>query len=119
MRFFHRIQVYYQKKPDWINRQLLMVLLVSLLFSMAMIKVDMAPGLEPKRIEKINSTNVQQENESAANSIIQSKDDKSIENRNRQTDGILFGSSMLVLIIMGGVMMNIRSDNHKRPGSMI
>jgi len=96
-------------KPRWLNHQLVMVFFVALFFSLSMTWVEMDPALDHQK----NVDNLRIKMQNASNSELSIQSEISLEpiyeTRNRQTDGIVFGSSMLVVIIIGGIVANIRT----------
>ncbi len=96
-------------KSSWLYRQLILAILVALFFSLSMTWVELDPAIDhQKNVERLRSN--QGQTFSSSDLI-----DKSVEvhlvsqGRVRQTDGIVFGASLLVVIIIGGVVANIRN----------
>ncbi len=97
-------------KPGWFNTHLLLALFVALFFSTAMTWVEMDPVVDHQK--NVDLLRIQKQQATMAASINESQEMKEKQllpaRRDRQTDGIVFGSALLVLIIIGGVIINIR-----------
>lgn len=86
-----------------------MVFIVALFFSLSMTWVEMDPAMDHQK--NVDSLRLKMQNASNSELSIQSEIslEPISETRNRQTDGIVFGSSLLVVIIIGGIVANIRT----------
>jgi len=97
-------------KPGWLNRHLLFVIFVALFFSSAMAWVEMDPVVDHQK--NVDLLRMKTQQATATDSTNYSQMTKEIEilpaRRDRQTDGIVFGSALLAVIIIGGVIVNIR-----------
>lgn len=96
------------KKSSWFYRPLFLAIFVALFFSLSMTWVELDPVIDHQRnVEILRSGQAQiQEYETDEEKL--SENAIHYEKRVRHTDGIVFGSSLLVVIIVGGVMANIR-----------
>jgi len=99
------------KKPGWLNRHLLFVVFIALFFSTAMTWVEMDPVVDHQK--NVDLLRIKTKQETAIESTFDSQEKIETEilpvMHGRQTDGIVFGSALLVVIIMGGVIANIRN----------
>jgi hypothetical protein len=97
-------------KPGWFNHHHLLAIFVALFFSTAMTWVEMDPVVDHQKNVDLLRTKTQQG--IIADSTYKSQGANEIvllpARRDRQTDGIVFGSALLVVIIIGGVIVNIR-----------
>jgi hypothetical protein len=98
-------------KPGWFNRHLLFAILIALFFSTAMTWVEMDPAVDHQKNVDLLRMKTQQ---GAVNqSTIDSQEVNETEilpaRRDRQTDGIVFGSALIVVILMAGVIANLRN----------
>lgn len=97
-------------KPAWFNRHLLFVIFVALFFSSAMTWVEMDPVNDHQK--NVDLLRMKTQQAAVTDSTNDSQMTKEIEilpaRRDRQTDGIVFGSALLAVIIIGGVIVNIR-----------
>lgn len=97
-------------KPGWINHHLLLAIFVALFFSIAMTWVEMDPVVDHQKNVDLLRTKTQLG--IIADSSNENQGTNDIEllpaRRDRQTDGIVFGSALLVVIIIGGVIVNIK-----------
>ncbi|MBW6473986.1 MAG: hypothetical protein K0B14_12730 [Anaerolineaceae bacterium] len=97
-------------KPGWFNRHLLLAIFVALFFSTAMTWVEMDPVVDHQK--NVDLLRMKTQQGAITDSSNESQGMKEIEllpaRRDRQTDGIVFGSALLVVIIIGGVIVNIR-----------
>lgn len=98
------------KFPGWVNRQLLLVVFVALFFSTAMTWVELASNVDHQKNVDIlrqnsNITTLEDSNVTDENN----QNDLLPMSSPRQTDGIVFGSALLLIIIVGGVIVNIRN----------
>jgi hypothetical protein len=97
-------------KPGWFNPHLLLALFVALFFSTAMTWVEMDPMVDHQK--NVDLLRMKTQLVAIADSSNEAQDLNEIKllpaRRDRQTDGIVFGSALLVVIIIGGVIVNIR-----------
>jgi hypothetical protein len=97
-------------KPAWFNHQLLFVIFVALFFSFAMTWVEMDPVVDHQK--NVDLLRMKTQQAVVTDSTNDSQKIKEIEilpaRRDRQTDGIVLGSALLAVIIIGGVIVNIR-----------
>lgn len=96
-------------KPRWLNRPLYFVLFVALFFSLSMTWVEMDPVMDHQKNVDILRGRIQKS--SIVENVLESELNSELipEKRNRQTDGIIFGSALLAMIIIGGIMANNRT----------
>jgi len=98
-------------KPGWFNRHLLFAILIALFFSTAMTWVEMDPAVDHQKNVDLLRMKIQQE--AVTESTIDSQELNEIEilpaRRDRQTDGIFFGSALIVVILIAGVIANLRN----------
>lgn len=94
-------------KSGFLHRQLFLVIFVALFFSLSMTWVELDPVIDhQKNVEILRSDPLEiYGNENLPNN---STELVVSEKRVRHTDGIVFGSSILLVIIVGGVLANIR-----------
>lgn len=99
------------KKPVWFNRHLLLAVFVALFFSTAMTWVEMDPYVDhQKNVDQLRMKTQLGSNIETKNDYQEKIESVSLlAKRGRQTDGIVFGSALLVVIIIGGVIANIRT----------
>ncbi|PKO06031.1 MAG: hypothetical protein CVU41_07915 [Chloroflexi bacterium HGW-Chloroflexi-3] len=104
------IKKYRINKPAWFNRYLLFVIFVALFFSSAMTWVEMDPVIDHQK--NVDFLRMKTQQGTVTDSTNDSQKTKEIEilpaRRDRQTDGIVFGSAFLAVIIIGGVIVNLR-----------
>ncbi len=95
---------------NWFYRPLLLTIFVALFFSLSMTWVEMDPiNDHQKNLEIIRSNQTQQQE--IENDVVVVNETPIVHKpRGRQTDGIVFGSTVLVFIIVGGVVANIRKS---------
>ena len=96
--------------PGWINRQLLLVVFVALFFSTAMTWVELDPSVDhQKNVEILRQNSNITITEGSIKPHGNNQNDLFPMSSPRQTDGIVFGSALLLIIIVGGVIVNIRN----------
>lgn len=97
-------------KPGWFNPHFLLALFVALFFSTAMTWVEMDPGVDhQKNVDLLRMKTHQAAIAVSSNETEEMNEVKLLPARSdRQTDGIVFGSALLVVIIIGGVIVKIR-----------
>lgn len=97
-------------KPFWFNRHILFVIFVAFFFSSAMTWVEMDPVVDhQKNVDLLRVKTHQTADTASTNDTQMTKETEILPARNnRQTDGIVFGSALLVVIVIGGVIVNIR-----------
>lgn len=85
------------------------MLFVALFFSLSMTWVEMDPVMDHQKNVDILRGRIQKS--SIVENVLESELNSELipEKRNRQTDGIIFGSALLAMIIIGGIMANIRT----------
>ena len=98
-------------KPGWFNRHLLFAILIALFFSTAMTWVEMDPAVDHQK--NVDLLRMKAQQEAVTESTIDSQELNETEilpaRRDRQTDGIVFGSALIVVILMAGVIANLRN----------
>ncbi len=94
----------------FMNRHLLLAVFVALFFTMAMTWVEMDPFVDHQRNVDFLRQNSQPVNSESTTGVV-NLDQANLVSMNfgRQTDGLVFGSALLVVIIVGGVIINIRN----------
>jgi hypothetical protein len=96
-------------KSGWLYRQLVLAIIVALFFSLSMTWVELDPVMDhQKNVEMLRSD----QGRTLINDGLNDKSDEIqlVSQRNvRHTDGLVFGASLLVIIIIGGVVANIRN----------
>lgn len=99
-------------KPGWLNRHLLLAIFVALFFSTAMTWVEMDPVVDHQKNVDLLRMKTQPGANTESTNDSQEKNESEIlpARRDRQTDGIIFGSALLTIIILGGVIVNIRGS---------
>ena len=97
-------------KPGWFNRHLLLALFVALFFSTAMTWVEMDPVVDHQKNVDLLRMKTQQGGITESTNDSQEMNETEIlpATRDRQTDGIVFGSVLLAVIIIGGVIVNTK-----------
>ncbi len=99
-------------KNNGLSRQLLFVLIIVFFFSSAMTWVELDTSIDHQKNVDILRDRVKQEaliSRNGPNSNINLEDlNPSISIR--QTDGMVFGGALLVVIIVGGVVANIKQE---------
>lgn len=94
---------------NWFYRPLLLVIFVALFFSLSMTWVEMDPINDHQKNLEILRSNQTQLKEIENDNVVETQGTTIVhKTRVRHTDGIVFGSSVLVVIIVGGVIANIR-----------
>lgn len=96
-------------KSAWLYRPLFLAIFVALFFSLSMTWVELDPVMDhQKTVEMLRSNQGQTIN---SDDLTDTNDNLPLvsQKRVRHTDGIIFGSSLLVVIIIGGVLANIRN----------
>ncbi|HSM23994.1 MAG TPA: hypothetical protein VK856_03945 [Anaerolineaceae bacterium] len=91
------------------HRQIILAIFVALFFSLSMTWVELDPVIDHQRNVDILRSNQQQRLNSDQFSATSGETVIINEQRVRQMDGIIFGSALLVIIIIGGVIANIRN----------
>lgn len=96
-------------KSGWLYRQLILAIFVALFFSLSMTWVELDPVMDhQKNVEILRSDQLQTYSSDDFNDMSGEYHLVS-QGRVRQTDGIVFGASLLIVIIIGGVVANIRN----------
>ncbi len=96
-------------KSGWLYRQLILAMIVALFFSLSMTWVELDPVMDhQKNVEILRSEKGQTFSNDDFNEMI-GEHHLASQGRVRHTDGIVFGASLLVVIIIGGVVANIRN----------
>ena len=91
------------------HRQIILAIFVALFFSLSMTWVELDPVMDHQKnvdILRLNQQLAQNPDQLMTNS---SNYEIISEQRVRHMDGIVFGSALLVIIIIGGVIANIRN----------
>ena len=96
-------------KPSWLNRPLFLVLFVALFFSLSMTWVEMDPVMDHQ--ENVDILREKMKYSSAVENDLETElhSDLIPATTNRQTDGIIFGSALMAMIVIGGIMAKIRT----------
>ena len=97
-------------KNNGLNRQILFLLIIVFFFSTAMTWVELDTSIDHQKNVDILRNKVKQEALISRNGP---NPDVNLEDLNpsisvRQTDGMVFGGALLVVIIVGGVVANIK-----------
>ena len=92
------------------HRQIILAIFVALFFSLSMTWVELDPVIDHQRNVDTLRFNQQQLQNPEQFSVTSGETVIINEHRVRQMDGIIFGSALLVVIIIGGVIANIRNS---------
>jgi len=97
-------------RTGWVGRYLLFAVFIAIFFSSAMTWVDLDPLTNHQmNVDLLRHKKVHDEATCTNIKIHEMELEQSqLAIGNRQTDGIVFGSAVLVVIIVGGVVTNIR-----------
>lgn len=91
------------------HRPIILAIFVALFFSLSMTWVELDPVIDHQRNVDIIRSNQQQLLNPGQFSATSGEIAIINEQGVRQMDGIIFGSALLVIIIIGGVIANIRN----------
>jgi len=94
-------------KSGWLYRQLILAMLVALFFSLSMTWVELDPVMDHQKNVEMLRLNQGQTFSSDDFNDMSGEQYLVSQGRVRHTDGIVFGASLLVVIIIGGVVAKI------------
>ena len=102
------IKTFYKNKPNWLNRQIVLLITTLLVFIIAMVLSEPLPHAAAMQINRQEPKQELVPIPNTAENLELEDFSEDFQYNSQQTNGVIFGGVVLLSIILGGVLTELR-----------